>query len=167
MTVPGMVQKLNIQMNLAFTASNLYLRLSEWCCEHRFTGTATFLRSQAQANVTRMMRVFEFMKKTGAHPVLKPAKSRAATCSTLEELVTTTREAHQQLCGKLQELAREAKTLQDDNTLRFLRSLEGEMIKDGVLLQTILDEVRSARRGGLCMHTTDRHLLNVVEHQQP
>ncbi len=60
MTVPGMVQKLNVQMNMDFCASNLYLRLSEWCAEQKLTGTATFLRSQAQSSVTQMMRVFEF-----------------------------------------------------------------------------------------------------------
>ncbi|VFS66541.1 Probable ferritin-1 [Kluyvera cryocrescens] len=39
MAVSGMVQKLNAQMNLEFYASNHYLRLSEWCSEHRLNGT--------------------------------------------------------------------------------------------------------------------------------
>ncbi|ECW4957108.1 ferritin, partial [Salmonella enterica subsp. enterica serovar Enteritidis] len=54
MAAVGMVQKLNTPMNLEFYASNLYLHLSEWCSEHSLTGTATFLRTQAQGNVTQM-----------------------------------------------------------------------------------------------------------------
>lgn len=63
MAVPGMVQKLNNQMNLEFYTSNLYLHLSEWCTQQRLNGTATFLHNRAQASITQMMRVFDFMKK--------------------------------------------------------------------------------------------------------
>lgn len=41
MAVPGMVQKLNTQINLEFHASNVYLHLGEWCAQQRLNGTAT------------------------------------------------------------------------------------------------------------------------------
>ncbi len=166
MTVPGMVQKLNAQMNLEFCASNFYLRLSEWCAEHKLTGTAAFLRSQAQSNVTHMMRVFDFMKKSGAYPVVKESQPYDQQCVTLEDLFLKTLEEHQQRTSTLCALTLEAKALHDDSTLRFLNALEKEQQEDGVLLQTILDEVRSAHQAGLCMHQTDQHLCNVVNHQQ-
>lgn len=49
-----------------------YLHLSNWCSEQSLNGTATFLRAQAQSNVTQMMRMFNFMKSVGATPSLKP-----------------------------------------------------------------------------------------------
>ncbi|EHC93194.1 Ferritin-like protein 2 [Salmonella enterica subsp. enterica serovar Uganda str. R8-3404] len=79
MAAVGMVQKLNTPMNLEFYASNLYLHLSEWCSEHSLTGTATFLRTQAQGNVTQMMRMFNFMKNAGnagATPIVKAKRRR-------------------------------------------------------------------------------------------
>lgn len=166
MTVPGMVQKLNTQMNLEFCASNLYLRLSEWCSEHKLTGTAVFLRSQAQANVTHMMRMFEFMKKSGAYPVVKESTPYDDRCTTLEDLFLKTLEEHHQRTRTLCALTLEAKTLHDDSTLNFLNTLEKEQQQDGVLLQTMLEEVRSAGKAGLCMQQTDQHLTNVVNHQQ-
>lgn len=166
MAVPGMVQKLNTQMNLEFCASNLYLRLSEWCSEHKLTGTATFLRSQAQANVTQMMRVFDFMKKAGAYPVVKATQPSDEQCATLEDLFLQTLEEHHQRSSTLSALTLEAKAMQDDTTLYFLNALKKEQQQDGILLQTILDEVRSAHKAGLCMHQTDQHLLNVVNQQQ-
>ncbi|MGU3523296.1 non-heme ferritin-like protein [Enterobacteriaceae bacterium C23F] len=166
MTVPGMVQKLNVQMNMEFCSSNLYLRLSEWCAEQKLTGTATFLRSQAQSSVTQMMRVFEFMRKAGAYPVVKEATPRDDRCASLEDLFIKTLKEHHQRRSTLSALALEAKAMQDDSTLRFLTSLEKEEHQDGVLLQAILEEVRSADKAGLCMHQTDQHLLNVVNYQQ-
>lgn len=166
MAVPGMVQKLNTQMNLEFCASNLYLRLSEWCAEHKLTGTATFLRSQAQTSVTQMMRMFEFMKKSGAYPVVKATQPSTERCATLEDLFLKTLEEHHQRSSTLSALTQEAKAMHDDTTLHFLNTMEQEQQQDGLLLQTILDEVRSANLAGLCMHQTDQHLLNVVNQQQ-
>lgn len=166
MAVLGMVQKLNAQMNLEFYASNHYLRLSEWCSEHRLNGTATFLRAQAQSSVTQMMRVFDYMKKSGAYPVVKAFVAREDKCATLEDLFIKTIEDHEQRTSTLSELAQEAKVLQDDSTLSFLNALEEEQEQDGILLKTILDEVRCARKAGLCIQQTDQHLLNVMTHQQ-
>jgi ferritin-like protein 2 len=56
--------------------------------------------------------------------------------------------------------------LQDDSTLSFLNTLEEEQEQDGILLKTILDEIRSARKAGLCIQQTDQHLLNIVSHQK-
>lgn len=165
MTVPGMVEKLNIQMNLGFTASNLYLYLSEWCSEHKLAGAAAFLRSQAQSNVTRMMRVFDFMKTAGAHPILNADKSSRPSCDSLEGLFATTLEAHLRLSGQAKALSLEARSHRDEKMLGFMTALEKELQQDAVLLQTICDQVRSARRSGLCIYQTDRLLINVVNNQ--
>ncbi|MDX8006841.1 ferritin, partial [Escherichia coli] len=63
------------------------------------------------------------------------------------------------------QLADEAKELNDDSTVNFLRDLEKEQQHDGLLLQTILDEVRSAKLAGMCPVQTDQHVLNVVSYQ--
>ncbi|MDI3363053.1 non-heme ferritin-like protein [Lelliottia sp. V89_10] len=166
MTTSGMIQKLNTQMNLEFNASNLYLQLSDWCSEHSLNGTATFLRTQAQSNITQMMRVFEYMKQAGANPIVKARVVSEESCSSLEELFQKTIEEYEQRCTMLKTLAGEAKALHDDDTLDFLRDIGKEQQQDGLLLKTILDEVRSARRAGRCMTQTDQHLLNLVNFQQ-
>ena len=166
MAAVGMVHKLNNQMNLEFYASNLYLRLSEWCSEHRLMGTATFLRTQAQSNVTQMMRMFNFMKNAGANPVVKAIDVPGEDLHSLEELFQKTMEDYEQRASTLSQLTNEAEALNDAPTLNFLHALEKEQQQDGLLLQTILDEVRSAKRAGLCPAQTDQHVLNVVNYQQ-
>ncbi len=71
MATAGMLLNLNSQMNREFYASNLYLHLSNWCSEQSLNGTPTFLRAQAQSNVPQMMRMFNFMKRVGATPIVK------------------------------------------------------------------------------------------------
>ncbi|QGN38711.1 non-heme ferritin-like protein [Klebsiella oxytoca] len=165
MVVPGMVQKLNNQMNLEFHTSNLYLHLSEWCTQHRLNGTATFLRNRAQSSITQMMRVFDFMKKSGAWPVVKAEGTFRSECTSLEDLFSKTVEDYQQRSSMLSGLAEEAKAQSDDSTLRFLTQLAKEQHQDGMLLETILDEVRHARKSGTCIQQTDRHLLELVSKQ--
>lgn len=166
MATAGIVHKLNTQMNLEFYSSNLYLNLSEWCTEHSLTGTATFLRTQAQSNVTQMMRVFNYMKNAGANPVVQAIDVPGAELTCLEELFQKTLDDYQQRSTTLSRLADEAEALNDAPTLDFLHDLEKEQQQDGLLLQTILDEVRSAKRAGLCLAQTDQHVLNVVNYQQ-
>ena len=149
MATAGMLLKLNSQMNREFYASNLYLHLSNWCSEQSLNGTATFLRAQAQSNVTQMMRMFNFMKSVGATPIVKAIDVPGEKLNSLEELFQKTMEEYEQRSSTLAQLADEAK----------------EQQHDGLLLQTILDEVRSAKLAGMCPVQTDQHVLNVVSHQ--
>ena len=158
MATAGMLLKLNSQMNREFYASNLYLHLSNWCSEQSLNGTATFLRAQAQSNVTQMMRMFNFMKSVGATPIVKAIDVPGEKLNSLEELFQKTMEEYEQRSSTLAQLA-------DDSTVNFLRDLEKEQQHDGLLLQTILDEVRSAKLAGMCPVQTDQHVLNVVSHQ--
>lgn len=162
MATAGMLLKLNSQMNREFYASNLYLHLSNWCSEQSLNGTATFLRAQAQSNVTQMMRMFNFMKSVGATPIVKAIDVPGEKLNSLEELFQKTMEEYEQRSSTLAQLADEAKELNDDSTVNFLRDLEKEQQHDGLLLQTILDEVRSAKLAGMCPVQTDQHACSVI-----
>lgn len=165
MVVPGMVQKLNNQLNLEFHTSNLYLQLSEWCIQQRLNATATFLRNRAQSSITQMMRVFDFMKSSGAWPVVKADEACSTECASLEDLFSKTVADYQQRSSMLSGLTAEAKAQSDESTLRFLALLAKEQQLDGMLLETILDEVRCADQAGTSEQQTDRHLLELVSQQ--
>jgi len=162
----GMVQRLNTQMNLEFQASSLYLSLSEWCEQHSLNGTATFLRSQAQGNITQMMRVFDYMKREGANPIVKASEPSNDCYSTLEDLFAKMLDEYAQRCAALTRLTAEAKAMHDVATLEFLQELAKEQQQDGLLLQTIMEEVRNAQLAGMGLPQTDQYLLNIVNFQQ-
>jgi ferritin-like protein 2 len=166
MATQVMIQKLNAQMNLEFYASNLHLYLSQWCSKNSLNGTATFFRIQAQSNVTHMMRVFDFMKDAGANPIVQALDAIEDNYTSLEELFQKTLAEYEQRCSTLSTLEDEARALKDNLTLNFLRTMGKEQQQDGILLQTLADEIRDATRLGLCPEQTDRHLLDIVSHQQ-
>ncbi|WP_058911127.1 non-heme ferritin-like protein [Entomohabitans teleogrylli] len=162
MTVAGMVQKLNVEMNRAFYSSNLYIQLSLWCTEHSLNETANFLRHQARENVTQMMRVFDFMKQAGATPIISPIEAPDGECRCLEDLFEKTLNDQDNRRHTLSALASEAKAAEDYPTLRFLQEIEQQGQQGSALLQTMLAEVRNARSAGLCMAQTDRQLYASV-----
>ncbi len=45
---------------------------------------------------------------------------------------------------------------------RFLRDMDREQQQDGMLLKTLADEIRNAKRAGICLEQTDRHLLDIA-----
>ncbi len=59
-------------------------------------------------------------------------------------------------------LAQEAKAQSDDSTWRFLTLLAEEQQQDGLLLQSVLEEIRNADKAGLGMEQTDRRLMAFV-----
>lgn len=162
MTTQTMMQKLNAQLNLEFYASNLHLHISSWCSENSLNGSATFFRSQAQSNVTHMMRVFNFMKASGANPTVKALDTIDDNYSSLEELFEKTLEQYEQRCSTLNKLADEARAQHDTKTLKFLRDMDKAQQQDGMLLKTLADEIHNAQQAGLCPEQTDRHLLDLV-----
>lgn len=166
MAVPGMAQKLNTQMNLEFHASNVYLNLSEWYARHRFDGAATFLRTRAQSSITLTMRVFDYLKKAGSWPIVNPDHACNPECTSLEDLFTQTLSDYQQRSRLLSGLAQEAKAQSDDSTWRFLTLLAEEQQQDGLLLQSVLEEIRNADKAGLGMEQTDRRLMAIVGEAQ-
>ncbi|EPY1263558.1 non-heme ferritin-like protein [Klebsiella pneumoniae] len=166
MAVPGMAQKLNTQMNLEFHASNVYLNLSEWCARHRFDGAATFLRTRAQSSITLTMRVFDYLKKAGSWPIVNPDHACNPECTSLEDLFTQTLSDYQQRSRLLSGLAQEAKAQSDDSTWRFLTLLAEEQQQDGLLLQSVLEEIRNADKAGLGMEQTDRRLMAIAGEAQ-
>ncbi len=164
MAAVGMVQKLNTPMNLEFYASNLYLHLSEWCSEHSLTGTATFLRTQAQGNVTQMMRMFNFMKNAGATPIVKAIDVPGEELCSLEELFQKTTEDYQQRASTLSRLADEAKALNDASTLDFLHTPEKSSSRMAYFYKLFSKKFAALNEQGYAAQT-DQHLLNVVTYQ--
>ena len=108
MIASGIVQKLNAQMNQEFYTSNLYLQLSQRCSENSLNGTALFLRHQAQNTVTQMMRMYEYIKQSGATPVLQEQHARCGEFSTLEDLFEQTVSDYQKRINALTSLTEDA-----------------------------------------------------------
>lgn len=163
MPAASLIQRLNAQINREFYSSHLCLHLSAWCTRHSLTGSANFLRSQAQNNVTHMMRVFNFMKQSGGMPSVGAMPPPKCECLNLEELFQQTLDDYHLRHGTLSGLKEEARAAHAGKVETFLTSLSKEQTRDGELLLAILEEVKEAKKAGLCMNQTDRKLLELID----
>lgn len=98
--------------------------------------------------------------------MVKAGGTYSSECTSLEDLFSQTVADYQQRSSMLSGLTEEAKAQSDDSTVRFLTLLAKEQRQDGMLLETILDEVRNADKAGTCVQQTDRHLLDLVSKQR-
>lgn len=83
----AMTQKLNTQMNLEFHASHLYLSLGNGCMTRNLPDVGALLRIQAQQCVTRMMRLFDYIKASGGCPVIKPVNMTDNNIVSVEDVI--------------------------------------------------------------------------------
>ena len=93
---------------------------------------------------------------------MNPDRACNPECTSLEDLFTQTLNDYQQRSSMLSGLAEEARAQSDDNTWRFLTLLAEEQQQDGLLLQSVLEEIRNADKAGLGMEQTDRRLMPLV-----
>lgn len=163
MLAASLIQRLNAQINREFYSSHLCLHLSAWCTQHSLTGSANFLRSQAQNNVTHMMRVFNFMKQSGGMPSVGTMPPPKCECLNLEELFQQTLDDYYLRHDTLSGLKEEARAANAGKVESFLVSLSKEQDRDGKILLTILEQVKEAKSAGLCMNQADRKLLELID----
>ncbi|EIH9386603.1 ferritin [Escherichia coli] len=120
-------------------------------------------RNRPQNTVTQMMRMYEYIKQSGATPVLQEQHARCGEFSTLEDLFEQTVSDYQKRINALTSLTEDAQAANDKSTINFLKRYRKEEIVDGTLLQIILDEVRSAKKAGINMQQTDHYLVGVID----
>jgi ferritin-like protein 2 len=137
MTTLSMAQKLNAQMNLEFSASHLYVSLSNWCMERNLFRPALYLRRQAQNCITHTMRVFEYMKQTGNYPIIKSVSISQKNIHSLDELLKQVLANQLLRRSELEYLAEEARVETDNPTLILLADIHAEQndIPDEIIEQ--------------------------------
>jgi ferritin-like protein 2 len=75
------------------------------------------LRHQAQNTVTQMMRMYEYIKQSGATPVLQEQHARCGEFSTLEDLFEQTVSDYQKRINALTSLTEDAQAANDKSAI--------------------------------------------------
>jgi ferritin-like protein 2 len=135
MTTSVMTQKLDAQMNLEFRASHLFITLSNWCMESNHPRFALCLRQQAQLCITHTMRVFEHIKKSGSHPIIKAVNISQGRIKSLDELLSLIYDNQSLRCYELECLTVEARENIDTSTLQLLENIHAEQTHNNAALK--------------------------------
>jgi ferritin-like protein 2 len=151
MSVAGIYQKLNAQIEHEFHASHLYMRLSSWSAEQSLNGLSCFLRGQAQECITQMMQVFNYMKRVGANPIIGTDTPESLPCNSLEQLFEQIHDELQRRDETLTQLSQASWAARDFTTLAFITQLMGQQQLDKARLEGLRHEIFQALAHGLCI----------------
>src|SRR5215471_10263484 len=117
----AMVDSLNKQIQLESYSSNLYLQMSAWAEIKGLEGCASFLRAQAQDELTHMHRLFTYVYETGALPVVGAVKAPPIKYKSVSDLFQQVHAHEQFITSKINELMSQAIKEQDHSTVQFLQ----------------------------------------------
>ncbi len=115
-----MVEQLNVQINLEFYSSNLYLQMSAWCEGKGSEGAGAFLRNHAIEEMQHMNRLFTYVSETGAMPILGAIDAPEHEFESLSAVFQATYKHECLITEKINDLAHAAFTNQDYSTFNFL-----------------------------------------------
>ena len=158
-----MVKKLNLQLNLEFYSSNLYLQMSAWCEEKGFAGAAEFLRKHANEEIQHMNRLFTYVSETGALPIIGAIDAPPDEFETLGQLFQLTYDHECLITERINSLAHEAFTNQDYSTFNFLQWYVAEQHEEETLFKGILDKINLVGNDGHALFFVDKDLAELAK----
>ncbi len=158
-----MVTQLNIQINLEFYSSNLYLQMSAWCEEKGFEGAASFMRKHASEEMDHMTRIFTYVSETGALPILGAIDAPPHEFESLADVFQKTYEHECQITERINKLAHQAFTNQDYSTFNFLQWYVAEQHEEETLFKSILDKINLVGHDGHALFFVDKDLAEMAK----
>jgi len=151
-----MIEKLNLQINLEFYSSNLYLQMSAWCEDRSFDGAATFLRGHANEEMEHMKRLFTYVSETGGLPILGAIDAPPHEFDSLRDVFEQILEHECLITKQINELAHEAFASHDYSTFNFLQWYVAEQHEEEKLFKGIIDKLNLIGEDGPAMYMFDK-----------
>ena len=158
-----MIEQLNIQINLEFYSSNLYLQMSAWCEDKGFEGAAEFMRKHADEEMEHMKRLFTYVSETGGMPKIGTIESPSCEFESLGALFRETYEHEQVVTKAINSLAHTAFTTQDYSTFNFLQWYVSEQHEEMKLFKGIIDKIELVGEDGKALFFIDKDLAQMAK----
>ena len=152
----AMVNSLNNQIGLESYSSNLYLQMSAWAEIKGLEGCATFLRAQAQDELTHMHRLFKYLYETGALPIVGAIEAPPMDFKSISAMFQQVHEHERFITGKINALMSLALKEQDHSTANFLQWYVSEQHEEEHTMQKILDRIKNIGETGSGVYFIDR-----------
>ena len=158
MLCSAMIDRLNTQINLEQDSSNLYLRMSAWCDNQGYAGSAAFLREHANEELTHMHKLFDYVSETGALAIIGALAAPPATFKSLAEVFKMTYEHELSITKSINTLVASALAEQDFATFQFLQWYVSEQHEEERLFKSILDKIEVIGLDGKGIYFLDKEI---------
>ena len=87
MASKAMIKKLNGQLNKEFYSSNIYLQMSAWCETKGLEGSAAFLKTHANEEMTHMQKFFTYICELGDLAIIGQIDAPPVEFKSLKDMI--------------------------------------------------------------------------------
>ena len=156
------IDQLNIQINVEFYSSNLYLQMSAWCGSKGLEGAESFLKSHSTEEMEHMQRLFDYMGECGALPILGAIEAPPIEWGSVKEIFEQTYEHEQFVTKNINDLLEVALSEKDHSTFHFLQWYVAEQHEEEKLFKSIVDKMNIIGTEGLGLYQFDQVVGGMV-----
>ncbi len=152
------IEKLNEQINLEMYSSNVYLAMSSWCAYHGLNGSAKFLKTHSQEELSHAYKLFDYMSEAGSLAEINKIEKPNMTFKTLQEVFETTYKHELMVSKSIFELVDFALNEKDYSTFNFLQWYVSEQHEEEKLFKEILDKIEIIGLEGRGLFMIDKEI---------
>lgn len=144
MIKPAINSAINTQINKELYSAYLYLAMSATAADNGLSGTAAWLETQAQEEMTHVMKFKTFIQQKGGRLVYEAIDAPEFEFTTLAELFAKVLEHEQYVTGLINNLMDIAIDERDHATQIFLHWFVSEQVEEEAGVQEIIDQIKLA-----------------------
>jgi ferritin len=141
MASKAMIKKLNGQLNKEFYSSNIYLQMSAWCETKGLEGSAAFLKTHANEEMTHMQKFFTYICELGDLAIIGQIDAPPVEFKSLKDMMNDVLKHEKYITKSIHELAEAAWEEKDHSTYNFLQWFVSEQHEEETLIKSILDKL--------------------------
>ncbi len=154
----NMEKALNKQINKELYSSYLYFAMAADLEDKGYAGTAHWMESQAQEEISHAMRIYNFINERGGRAVLEAIDKPKKEWSSIKEIFEDSLEHEQKITASINALMDIAIEENDYATKSFLNWFVDEQVEEEDTVNEILDKINLIEDSKNGMYNLDKEL---------
>jgi len=153
-----MREAINDQINAELYSAYLYLSMAGHCEAVNLPGFASWMKNQAQEEVTHGMKLFDYLNDRGARVVLKPVAQPPVEFASPTALFQKTLEHEQEVTARIHRLYAMSVEENDYATQNELQWFIKEQVEEEKTATLVLEQLKRVGDQGTALIIVDRYL---------
>ncbi len=153
-----MTKAINDQINAELYSAYLYLSMAGHCEAINLPGFASWMKNQAQEEVTHGMKLFDYLNDRGAHVVLQTIAQPPAKFASPTAIFEETLKHEQEVTARINKLYAMSVEDNDYATQNELLWFVKEQVEEEKTATLILEQLKRVGDQGTALVIVDRYL---------
>jgi ferritin len=148
----------NNQINAELYSSYLYLSMSSWLEAKNFKGFSSWMRVQAQEELSHALKFIDFVQERGGRVILTQLEGPKTEWSSLKEVYEDTYNHERHVTSLIHEMVDVAMSERDHAANNFLKWFVDEQVEEEASALEILEKLKLVGEDGAALFMIDGEL---------